>query len=186
MNALSRIERRTKLIFGLLVAAGLVAVLASVINAFDARPELQISFSHFGTGGENGQYKYAVMEIRNIGNAPARFYGYSPDSPSCDLVQKDENGLWQNRIFKCGTGLSPQLMFAGEQIKVTNYLHGSSPWRIGLSYTKPEFRDRLPERVQSWLRFLPYRSGAAQQAWSVEMPPPEVEFASNSSKDSVE
>jgi hypothetical protein len=182
MNAFSRIEGRTGLILGLLVATGLVAVASSVIHAFDSRPELQITFSHFGTSGQNDEYRYAVMEIRNVGNAPARFYGYSPDSPSCDLVQKDENGLWQNRIFKCGTGLSPQLMFPGEQITTTNYLHGKDQWKLGLTYTKPAFRDRLPTRVQAWLRFLPAPQSLTQQAWSAEMPPAKIAFASNDSE----
>lgn len=186
MNAFSRIERRTKLILGLLGATGLVAVASSVIHAFDSRPELQITFSHFGTSGQNDQYKYAVMEIRNVGNAPARFYGYSPDTPSCDLFHKDENGLWQNRIFKCGTGLSPQLMFPGEQIRTTNYFQGNDSWKLGLTYTQPAFRDRLPTRVQAWLRFLPEQQSLAQQAWSAEMPPAKIAFASKDSSDPLE
>ena len=183
MNALSRIERRTKLVLGLLMAVCLTAAVASVIHTLDSRPELRITLSHFGTDKE---FSFAVFDIENVGNAPTRFYGYGPDSPSCDLVQKDANGLWQNRIFKCGTGLSPQLMFPGAQIRTTNYIHGNDPWKLGLTYTKPEFRDRLPAQVQSWLRFLPYSSSTSLQAWSEEMPPPEITIASRDPKQSFE
>jgi hypothetical protein len=186
MNSLSGIERRTKIVLGLLGIVGLVAVASSVMHAFDSRPELEITFSHFGNSGDNGEYRYAVMEIRNVGNAPARFYGYSPEVPDCELVQKDENGLWQNRILRCGDGLSPQLMFPGEQISTTNYLPGNDPWKLGLRYTKPAFRDRLPARVQKWLSFLPMASAPPQQVWSLEFPPAKIGLVTTGSSGAKE
>jgi hypothetical protein len=180
MNALSRVAARTRVIIGLLFLVFAATIVSSVIRAMDAEPDLRITFSHYGTQNE---YKFAVMNIANVGNAPARFYGYTPDGPSCELVQKDSTGQWQHRIFKCGTGLQPQLLLPGEQLHTTNYIsRTTTTWKLGLDYTKPGLRDRLPSRLQALLSFLPYNSGPNLKAWSPEMPPVMVEVASSQSK----
>ena len=165
MNAFSRLSARVKLVAILLGAVFVVAVGATAISASLAEPEIEISFSHYTT---NQTARFAIVDIRNVGTAPAQYSGYSKDSPATDLVHRDRDGAgeWQGRMLMCGTGLRDCALMPGEQIRTTNYVYGVGEWRMGLRYWKPRFVDGLPLRVQAVLwRYLP-QSYSYQTAWS--------------------
>ena len=162
MNAFSRLSARVKLVAILLGAVFVVAVGATAISASLAEPEIEISFSHYTT---NQNVRFAIVDIRNVGTAPAQYVGYSKEHPATDLVYRDSTGEWQGRMLMCGTGLRDFVLMPGEQIRRTNVLFGVGEWKIGLRYWKPQFVDGLPMRVRTLLAFVP-QDRAYQTTWS--------------------
>ena len=149
-------------------------MVATVVRALKAQPEVQITFSHLETRGED---TYAIVDIRNIGNASALYSGYSQGNPLSEVVHKDTLGNWQNRIRMCGTGLNDYLLLPGEQVRTTNYIYGAGVWRVRLDYTKPTFWDRLPRDMQRFLSFIPRSYGPTHEAWTTERPAIGTELA---------
>src|SRR5687768_230877 len=178
MNALSKVSARVKLVAVLVAGVFVVAVGSTMIHASLAEPEIEISLSHYTT---NQNARFAIVDIRNTGGAPAQYRGYSKESPAADLVHRDSAGEWQGRILRCGTGLVECRLMPGEQIRTTNYVYGLGEWKMGLHYSKPRFVDGLPVRVRALLAFLPQRSGyqttwsAVQKGFATELVEPAVE-----------
>jgi hypothetical protein len=178
MKALSKVSARVKFVGVLVAGVFVVAVGSTMIQASLAEPEIEISFSHYTT---NQNARYAIVEIRNTGSAPAQYRGYSKESPAADLVHRDSAGEWQGRILRCGTGLVDCSLMPGEAIRTTNYVSGVGEWKLGLHYWKARFIDGLPIRVRFQLSFLPqsktYRTtwSAVQSGFATELVAPPVE-----------
>jgi hypothetical protein len=160
MNAISKVGARVKFVAVLITAVFVVAVGLTMIKASLAEPRIEISFSHYTT---NQNARYAIVDVRNTGGAPAQYRGYSKENPAADLVFRDVAGEWQSRILRCGTGLIECRLMPGEQVRTTNYVYGVGEWKMGLHYYKPRFMDGL--RVRALLAFVPQRS-AYQTTWS--------------------
>jgi hypothetical protein len=183
MNALSRLTARTKVVTALVAAVCVVAMISTMIRAMGTEPKIEIAFLHFEKRAED---QYAVVDIRNVGNGAALFTGYSPAEPLCDLVHKDSAGNWQNRILRCGFGLSDHLLLPGAHVRTTNYIHGAGNFKIGFTYKKPSIRDRLPARLDPLLAFLPRTYGPYQKVWTPEIPALPVEMTFSELPDSAE
>ena len=69
MNAFSRLSARVKLVAILLGAVFVVAVGASAIKANMAKPKIEFRFSHYTT---NQTARFAIVDIKNVGTAPAQ------------------------------------------------------------------------------------------------------------------
>ena len=162
MNALSKVSARVKLVAVLVAGVFVVAVGSTMIHASLAEPKIEISFSHYTT---NQNARYAIVDIRNCGSAPAQYRGYSKESPRTDLVHRDSTGEWQGRMLMCGTGLRDCRLMPGETIRTTNYVSGAGEWKLGLHYWKPRFIDSLPMRVRLQLSFL-QQSKTYRTTWS--------------------
>jgi hypothetical protein len=163
MNATSRLTLRTKIILGFLCVLGLGTITPTAVEAIVAEPQVEITFSHYET---NQNVRSAVINIRNVGGAAAIYWGYSTNSPRCDLEYRTDSGEWSGRLLRCGTGLRDLVLLPGAELRAKEYLADPLNWRVGFPYRKASFQDGLPSRIRS---LLPYVRPTYRKVWTTEM-----------------
>jgi hypothetical protein len=163
MNAVSRLSLRTKIIFCFLSVLCLGIVASVAVESLVAEPRIELTFSHCET---NQNVRFAVIDIRNVGNAAAIYRGYSTNSPDCDVEYRTSSGEWSGRILRCFVP-GDQILPPGGEIRARLYLQQDDVnWRVGFPYSKARFQDRLPPRIRS---MLPYMRRSYTRIWTPEM-----------------
>ena len=98
MNAVSRLTLRTKIILCFMGVLCLGFAAASAVEGMVAEPRIEIAFSHYET---NQNARFAIIDIRNVGNAAAIYSGYATNSPDCEVQYRTGAGAWSGRILRC-------------------------------------------------------------------------------------
>ena len=162
MNAGSRLTLRTKIILSFMGVLCLGIAVATAVEGLVAEPKIEIAFSHCET---NQNTRFAIIEIRNVGNAAAIFPGYATNSPDCEVQYRSASGEWSGRILRC---IIPgdQFLPPHSEIRTRQYLQDNANWRVGFTYRKARFQDHLPPRIRS---MLPYIRLNYARVWTEEI-----------------
>jgi hypothetical protein len=162
MNAFSRLPLRAKTVFCFIGVLCFGFAAAPALERLAGEPRIELTFSRYET---NQNARFAIIRIRNVGNAPAIYRGYSTNDPDCNLECRTASGAWSGRIRRCIVP-GDQTLPPGCEIRARQYLPDEENWRIGFYYRKTRLQDHLSSPFRS---MLPYLRPKFQRVWTPEM-----------------
>ena len=155
------------LIAGSVVVLMLMAMVCDKIAA-SRSPSLVLSFSHYS---RIGNANYAVVELKNVGNGTACYYGFGPNDPTCQVMVDCGKG-WVRApgLETCGTGTELIQIPPGGMETVHIRLHTNQTLKVGMNYYGQTLSDRLPEFIADRLPSVFQSERLSYTTWSSPIP----------------